>query len=75
MNPWVEYFLEVEEMREYQKMFFKSKGGSRDRKLIMAKSKLCEMKVDQLGGKLRKMAEEKGINLTKPQEDEPEQND
>lgn len=73
MNPWVEFFLEVEEMRTYQKQFFKMKAKDPDKKLIMAKSKMSEMKVDQLAGRLRDLADKKGIDLTK--ENEPENND
>jgi hypothetical protein len=62
LNPWVEFFLEVEEMRQHQKDFYKSKTKS---KLLLAKSKLCEMKVDQLIGKLKVTAKEKGISLVK----------
>jgi hypothetical protein len=63
MNPWIEFLLEVEEMREYQRAFFKAKGKD---KVLLAKSKLCEMKVDQLAGKLKESAKQKGITLTKP---------
>lgn len=68
MNPWVNLLIEVTEMRQHQKDYFKKKD-----KLAMAKAKLCEMKVDQLIGKLEEMCREKGINLKpeKIQEDEP----
>lgn len=65
MNLWVELLVEVEEMRTYQKQFFKMKGNHPDKKLIMAKSKICEMKVDQLTSKLREIAKDKNIDLTK----------
>ena len=59
MNPWVELLVEVKQMRQNQKDYFKKKD-----KLAMAKAKLCEMKVDQLTGKLEEICREKGINIT-----------
>jgi hypothetical protein len=61
MNPWVELLIEVVEMRQHQKDYFKKKD-----KLAMAKAKLSEIKVDQLTGKLEEMCREKGIELTNP---------
>lgn len=66
VNPWVELLLETEEMRGYQREFFKAKP--KDKKLLMAKSKLCEMKVDQLIRGLRELCTEKGIKLIKEDE-------
>ena len=63
VNKWVELLVEVEEMRVHQKAFFQKKA-----KVNMAKAKLCEIKVDQLVYGLKKICEEKGINLTQ-QED------
>jgi len=63
VNPWVELLLEVEEMRIHQKAYFKKKD-----KLDMAKSKLCEMKVDQMVLKVKVICKEKGIELTKEDE-------
>lgn len=65
MNPWVELLIEVKEMREHQKAYFKKKD-----KVAMAKAKLCEMKVDQLSGKLEEMCREKGISLLNPKNNE-----
>jgi hypothetical protein len=71
MNPWVELLIEVKEMRDRQKAYFKNKDTSQTKKLV-AFSKLCEMKVDQLITKLEKSCTEKQIDLTpkKPIEDE-----
>lgn len=71
MNPWIEFLLEVKEMRERQKAYFKNKDSKQTQKLV-AFSKLCEMKVDQMVGKLEQTCKEKGINLsqTNPEENE-----
>lgn len=68
MNPWVNLLIEVKEMRQHQKDYFKKKD-----KLAMAKAKLSEMKVDQIIGKLEVMCQEKGIDLQPKtiEEDEP----
>ena len=65
MNPWIELMMEVKEMRQHQRDYFKKKD-----KVAMAKAKLCEMKVDQMTVKLETICQEKGINLTKPNQDE-----
>jgi hypothetical protein len=66
MNAWVEFLIEVKEMRDHQKEYFKKKE-----KLAMAKSKLSEMKVDQLIGKLEETCRKKEIELTNPKSYEP----
>ena len=70
MNPWIELMMEVKEMRQHQRDYFKKKD-----KVAMAKAKLCEMKVDQMTVKLETICQEKGIDLTKPNQDESTVND
>jgi len=57
-NPWVELLVEVEEMRIHQKGYFKDRN-----KINLAKSKLSEMKVDQLIKSLKETCKTKGIKL------------
>ena len=61
MNPWIEFLIEVKEMREHQKSFSKSQD-----KLTMAKAKLSEILVDQLIGKLEETCRKKEIELINP---------
>lgn len=65
VNPWVELLIEADEMRFHQKSYFKAKANNPDKKLFMAKSKLSEIKVDQLIRGLKKVCEKKGIDLNK----------
>lgn len=57
-NPWVELLIEVEEMRIHQKNYFKERN-----KLNLAKSKMSEIKVDQLVRTLKETCQTKGIKL------------
>lgn len=57
-NPWIELLIEVEEMRIHQKGYFKDRS-----KINLAKSKLSEIKVDQLVRGLKESCETKGIKL------------
>ena len=74
MNLWVEFLIEVKEMRERQKDYFKNKNPKETKKLV-AFAKLCEMKVDQMTVKLEESCQAKGINLNKPKDDESTVND
>lgn len=65
VNPWVELLMEADEMRFHQKSFSKSNEGDPDYKLLMGKSRLSEIKVDQLIRGLKKACEKKGIDLNK----------
>jgi hypothetical protein len=71
MSVWVEFLLEVEEMRGYQKKFFKMAANNKGRKLLMAKAKLCEMKVDQLVLSMKETCKQKGIELKHQESNEP----
>lgn len=66
MNPWIEFFLEVEEMRANQNAYFKDRN-----KVKLIKAQLSEKQVDQTVKRLKDLAAKKGIQLSKPQSNEP----
>lgn len=70
MNLWVEFLLEVKEMREHQTAFFKNKDKNQN-KILMAKAKFSEIRVNQLITKLEETCAKNNISLIKdPIEDE-----
>lgn len=55
-NPWIDFLLKVEEVRELQRQYYRKKD-----KMILAKCKLAEIELDQQTKSLRIKAEEKKL--------------